>query len=787
LNQRGEISRIVNNYEHMSFNFGPTLLLWLKEADPATYALILEADRQAAERHGGHGPAMAQVFNHAIMPLANARDKRTQALWGRRYFELTFRRPPEGMWLAETAACSESLAAISRAGAKFTVLAQNQIQALRELSPEGGRGASAWSPPSQGVDPREPYRIFWGEGQKDFIDVFVYDGPLSRAVAFERLLRDGRAFLDRIGQAFGQSGPGENLLVNLATDGESYGHHFRFGEMALAWIFHTLDSQPEGDPGGIRLTNYGEYLSLCPPRLEARLVENSSWSCCHGVERWRSDCGCRAGGEEGWNQKWRAPLRDGLNQLRDSLSDIFQKEGQAYFKDPWAARDDFLDVLASGYQAGARQEFLKRHGRKAPDLMTARETAEALELMESQLMSLYMFTSCAWFFDDIAGLEPVQNLRYAARAIEICQGRSPRDLTADLLGHLKKAIPNDKSLSDGAAVWNEMVVPAILPPALAAAHLAAARVASTPQALSEFRYLAYREDQTQEAAPEGRSPHKGAVLPRLLTAKATLTDSRLGLAETKHLLALAEEGPRLDILIFGEDNPDFGPARAMFREGHLQELREGLCRLYPEAFRHSLDTLWPSVRQAILSEFLRDFFSDLKSHAQREAQNCRDALRQYGQTEGERDWASDFVFRVLAEAELESLARPMREGRSFDLSALAEKLSGGPGSSAQEQPILGQAATAYLSKLLGQLKDGPDRGGLLDDLLAFLAAVRDKAGCLDLWEPQNLWHSLAISRSYRSSLSAREGEIFWKIGQALGFAEECPSWQGNREGHNREE
>ncbi|MDR0549868.1 MAG: DUF3536 domain-containing protein, partial [Deltaproteobacteria bacterium] len=429
----GSIAKIINNYEYLSFNIGPTLLLWLKDHDPETYKLVLAADQTAARRHHGHGPALAQVFNHVILPLANSRDQLTQAIWGLSHFRSAFGREPEGMWLAETAADLESLAILAKVGLKFTVLAQNQIKAVRPLTK--GRD-EPWTDLTASPDPREPYRIFWGQGANDYLDVFVYDGPVSRAVAFERLLRDGSVFLERLKQAFGAETPNYPRLVNLATDGESYGHHFHFGDMTLAWLFNALDNQPPDDPNPIKLTNYGEYLALYPPRFEAKLVDNSSWSCCHGVERWRADCGCATGSNPNWNQKWRTPLRDGLNWLRDQLALIFEAEGRPLLKDPWAARDAYIAVTLADYDERVRTDFLARETTNAP---TAAESQKIIRLLEAQRMGLYMFTSCAWFFDDLAGLEPVQNLRYAARAIALTQDLAKTDLTEGLLTFLRKA------------------------------------------------------------------------------------------------------------------------------------------------------------------------------------------------------------------------------------------------------------------------------------------------------------------------------------------------------------
>ncbi|HEX6496813.1 MAG TPA: glycoside hydrolase, partial [Acidobacteriaceae bacterium] len=328
VDSKNRILRITNNYARMSFNVGPTLLSWMQDKAPLTYAMIRDADRLSQRQFGGHGSAMAQVYNHMIMPLASTRDRETQIVWGIADFEHRYGRKPEGMWLAETAVDLESLDLLARHGIRFTILAPHQCARVRPLS-----GADApstviakdlttsadasevavmkarWKEtPEASVDTTQPYLVQTSPGHS--IAVFFYNGPVSRAIAFDGLLNSGEAFADRLMGGFGEREGAQ--LVHVATDGESYGHHHRHGEMALAYAFQLIE---EGDA---KLTNYGQFLANFPPAYEAEIVENSSWSCFHGVERWRSDCGCN-GGRPGCNQKWRAPLREALDWLRDSV------------------------------------------------------------------------------------------------------------------------------------------------------------------------------------------------------------------------------------------------------------------------------------------------------------------------------------------------------------------------------------------------------------------------------------------------------------------------------------
>jgi hypothetical protein len=753
LDNNGAIAKIINNYEYLSFNVGPTLLQWLKQADPATYQLILAADQRASDRHRGHGSAIAQVYNHIIMPLATSSDKLTQAFWGRAHFLKTFGRQPEGMWLAETAADLESLGILAQLGLKFTILAQNQVDALRPLA-QNRQGP--WQELTASPDPRQPYRIFWGRGPKDFLDIFLYDGPVSRAVAFENLLRDGGALKGRLEQAFGAD-RGLPRLVNLATDGESYGHHFHFGDMTLAWLFNALESQPPDLANPIKTTNYGEYLALYPPQMEARLVENSSWSCCHGVERWRADCGCHTGGEPGWNQKWRTPLRDALNWLRDELRNIYETEGGPWLKDPWRARNDYIEVILANFDEKVRADFLDRHLAGSP---SAQDRQKVVQLLESQRMGLYMFTSCGWFFDDLAALEPAQNLQYAARAIELAESWARTDLTAGVLSRLRQARPNDPHYPTGEDVWRELVSPARLQPGQAAAHLAAAQILGVPQALSEFILLKQTlRVEVSEVATTDQT--------RLLIGQGTLEEIRLGQPETWWILALLSAGRVLDILV--DDTPGSqNLAQRLWEQGGAAKVKENLADLRPGARHFTPDDLWPSVRQIIMSEQVRDFFDDIKNHARRAFANYRELLRRYRRPDSPGAWMDRFIFRVMAEADLDNFTQIMAEGGAIELTQLKELIERESAEESENTQLIQKAVSNYLLKLLDLLPNSP-RPTLMAELVSLTELIKKSLPGADLWASQNRWHLLWNDPKYSQTLSTSELSLFLKVGQALGF------------------
>ncbi len=456
LNDPGEIVRIVNNYARISYNFGPTLLAWMEPNAPEVYQAVLRADVESQERCGGHGSAIAQAYNHVILPLADARDKDTQVEWGIRDFRRRFGREPEGLWLPETAVDLETLDVLAAHGIRFTILAPHQAARVRSV--EGG----AWRDVREDtLDLTRPYLQKLPSGRS--IAVFFYNGPLSRAVAFEGLLRDGKAFADRLLSAFNDSARPQ--LVSIATDGETYGHHHRHGDMALAYALHRIEHS-----GQARLTNYADFLERFPPALEVQIKENTSWSCAHGIERWRSDCGCFTGGEPGWNQKWRGPLRAALDWLRDQLAPLYERAAQELVHDPWAARNDYIDIIADR-SPEVVEEFLARH---AAGPLDREGKVRLLKLLELQRHELLMYTSCGWFFNELSGIETVQVVMYAGRAVQLAGQLFGVDLEPSFLGLLEKAQSNVPEEGNGRQIYEKHVKPAMVDLLKVGAHYAAA-------------------------------------------------------------------------------------------------------------------------------------------------------------------------------------------------------------------------------------------------------------------------------------------------------------------------
>ncbi len=447
VDSRNRILDVVNNYELMSFNFGPTLLSWMEKFAPYTYERIVKADIDSRAEHNGHGNALAQVYNHIIMPLANERDKETQLKWGVADFEYRFGRKPEGIWLAETAVDDDTLRILEANGIKFTVLSPYQALRIRK------EGDEEWQDVSWGnIDPARSYRYYIKSAPGKFIDLFFYDGAISQAVAFEELLKDGNKFIKRLKDGV-SSLRDYPQLINIATDGESYGHHTKFGDMGLAYVLKI-----RAEEEGFKITNYAEYLDKYRSDFEVDIKQASSWSCFHGVGRWKEDCGCSTGGHPGWNQKWRKPLREALDYLRDELVKIFEKEGTKYFEDVWEVRNKYISVILD--RSRINVDKFQRENFKAK--LSSEDKVHAMELLEIQRQAMLMYTSCGWFFSEISGIETVQIMKYAARAMQLAAKFSKKSLETKFLELLAEAKSNLPEHGSGRDIFEKFVRPSVV-------------------------------------------------------------------------------------------------------------------------------------------------------------------------------------------------------------------------------------------------------------------------------------------------------------------------------------
>ncbi|MGH9874380.1 MAG: DUF3536 domain-containing protein, partial [Pyrinomonadaceae bacterium] len=467
----GGAERVVNNYAHISFDFGPTLLSWLQRHHAETYARIIAADTESARRHNGHGNAIAQSYNHAVLPLCNSRDRRTQVRWGMADFRYRFGREPESMWLPETACNDHVLGLLIDEGLRYVILAPQQALRVRSrtdipvcpatprvsagrasvVAGQTGKSVLPWHAVNRNtIDTSVAYSYFHRDSSGRSISVFFYDGNLAHAIAFEQALASSKVLVDHLGQRRAEAAG----LINIATDGETYGHHHKFGDLCLAYAIEV-----DAPARGFALTNYGEHLEQFPPELEVEisngeLGEGSSWSCVHGVSRWIRDCGCQTGGEPGWNQAWRGPLRAALDYLRDEAASYFEATRGKLFTDPWLVRDDSIGLVLDEFKS--REEFLRLH---APRALSREQQQRALLFLELQRQALLMYTSCGWFFSDLSGIEPIQILKYAGRALDLMNQLSLPSPRGRFLEILAEAKGNRPELGNGADIYRRLVEP----------------------------------------------------------------------------------------------------------------------------------------------------------------------------------------------------------------------------------------------------------------------------------------------------------------------------------------
>lgn len=746
MDDRGRIRDLINNYEYMSFNFGPTLLIWLEKYDSWTYGQILAADRDSAKRLDGHGNAVAQVYNHLIMPLANPRDRLTQIRWGLADFAHRFGRPAKGIWLAETAADNDTLRDLAAEGVEFTILSPTQAQAVRPL--EGG----SWRDVSDGgIDITKPYRVLLDPKGDTYLDVFFYDKDLAKAVAFEQILATGDNLLQRIRSMYPDKGAGP-FLVNVATDGESYGHHFKFGDMALGWVFDQL-----ADSKDIQVVNYSWYLEHNPPKHRVRIKQPSSWSCAHGVERWRSDCGCSVSGNPAWNQAWRTPLRRGLDELRDAMAEIYEHEAAGIFPDPWAARDAYISVLLDPGPENRDRFLAEQAGRR----LEGDERIKAWRLLESQRMALFMFTSCGWFFDDISNLEVRQVLYYAARGIELTAPWAGRDLEAGLLKLLAQAKSNLPEQGDGARVYEKRVKPTRMSPERIAANWALARLVDGPEprALEE---IVQPVEHLHLPAGEGQ-----AVLGELIVH---LGSEQLDLPLTYLAREPAGEGVsclvgrRSETLSLADLAGSLTPALATGKEAE-----EVFASQVGDASRFVLDDLMADARSAFLGGLARRIYAEIRRTMgeQKAAVSILLSLAQ-DLEEPTAEFMEDLLPFYFA-WELEQLIRPDDGERDLDWNQLRRlaDMAEQKGLSVN-QPALNRLALTFVNENLERLATDPSQT-LINELSNMVAMINELHMHPDLWHCQNIYHRLSRDPAFTAGLDKSLTRSFAQLGSLLGF------------------
>ncbi len=767
LDSEGRIAKITNNYARISFNFGPTLLSWLEQNAHRTYERILEADRISRQTFSGHGSAIAQAYNHMILPLAPRRDRHTQVLWGIRDFQRRFGRDPEGMWLPETAVDVETLEVLAQAGIRFTILAPHQARQVRRMrgahpvretkNPEGAKNPESAKNPEAAkqlqwhsvedakIDPTRAYLCRLPSGRS--INLFFYDGPISRAVAFERLLSNGETFAQRLLGGFSDARKWPQLM-HIATDGETYGHHHAHGDMALAYALDHIESNNLA-----KITNYGEYLEKHPPSYEVEIVENTSWSCVHGVGRWSTDCGCNSGGHAGWNQQWRAPLRGALDWLRDDLAEPYEVASRELLQDPWAARDDYIGVVLDRSPEKV-DRFFDRHARHK---LSLDDQVRALELLEMQRHAMLMYTSCGWFFDELTGIETVQVIQYAGRAAQVAQKLFGDHREREFVERLGQAESNVPGFGSGARVYERFVKPAIVDLLGVGAHYA---ITSLFDGFGEQnRIYCYDVDMLDSHLQQsGR-------------ASVAVGRARVSSRITREQM-LASFG----VLHFGDHNLSAGVRRFRGEEeyhGMAQAVSEAFTRAdLPEAVRvldrhfagtsYSLKSLFRDEQRRILARILETTLAEAEASYrqiyERHAPLMRFLAGLHTPAPKVLVLTAEFVINGALRRALEAPELDLDEIRGLLEAATREKIN-------LDATGLEYALRRRLNQMANELADDPGNLPLLARIHAIISLPLPFE--INLWRVQNVFYSLLESEYPRRRSDAEWGEQFARMVERL--------------------
>jgi alpha-amylase/alpha-mannosidase (GH57 family) len=754
---KGRIAQLVNNYASISFNFGPTVLLWMEKFAIDVYEAIREADRQSLEKFSGHGSALAQAYNHMILPLANSRDKQTQIIWGIQDFEYRFGRKPEGMWLPETAVDLASLDVLSQHEIAFAILSPSQAQQVRPL------GEKEWDDVRGGkIDPGMAYRISLPSGRT--MNLFFYDGPISQALAFEGLLDNGEAFVDRLLSAFpdDQASP---RLVHIATDGESYGHHHHGGDMALAHALNHIESNELA-----QLTNYGQYLENHPPTHEVEIFENSSWSCMHGIERWRSDCGCNSGGNPGWNQAWRAPLREALDWLRDAVSPAYEQLAGKLLNNPWAARDAYIDIIMD--RSPERIDaFLNSHAARP---LSYEDEITVLKLMELQRHAMLMYTSCGWFFDELSGIETVQVIQYAGRVLQLADQLFTEAFEPGFLERLERAKSNLPEHGDGRTIYEKFVRPAMLGLTAVGAHYAICSLfQGDVERKSIYAYSAAMED--------SRSFQAGGTKLMIGRAKVTSQITRISTSLCFGVLHLGDHSIACGTGIY---------QGAKKYEAFVKEISDAfagadfpktilLLGKYFGTSTYSLNSLFADERRKVLNMIMEPTLREAEAAYSAIYEHHAPLIRFLNGSGTPRPK----VLSVAATFCLNAKLRRALEGEGLEPQIVQPLLEEARLADATlDATALGLLLTANIERLAEQLLAQPDDVSLMERLNKAASLVQALPFEVNLWKTQNICYKIlhtCCSDFKEKAGSGEEHASSW-IHNATVLAEnfriQLPSW-----------
>src|SRR5579859_2581182 len=785
LDEADRIREIVDNYQRISFNFGPTLLSWMEENAPDTYECILKSDQESRARFSGHGSAIAQGYNHMILPLANSRDRYTQVLWGVRDFERRFGRAPEGMWLPEAAVDLETLEVLASCGISFTILAPHQAGRVRKI---GGR---SWKDVHGArIDPTRAYLCVLPSGRK--INLFFYDGPISQAVAFERLLSDGENFVQRLlsGLSSGRTWP---QLVHIATDGESYGHHHPHGDMALSYAINRLSNIAPDKQGSIELTNYGEFLERYPATHQVEIAQKSSWSCAHGVERWQADCGCNSG-RHYWRQQWRGPLRQAFDLLRDELAPRFEQLAATLLHDPWAARDAYIEVMLDRGLANVNR-FLEQHARSP---LSDAQRITVLKLLEMQRHLMLMYTSCAWFFDEVSGIETIQVMRYAARALQLGQELFPGiSLEQRFMELLSEAPSNLPDLGNGAEIYKRWVKPEVVDLRKVGAHYALSCMFLPSE--GKTRIFCYDVDP--------REFHKLRSGPATLVMGEVNIRSQITTEEARLRLAVLYTGDhqvQAGVREIGAPNDDGQTAgfnallqefSQYFQSGNYPELIRALREHFGDPL-YSLPSLFIEQRRAIVKSILETTLEESEASYRRIYEKHAPLMRFVA----ELGTPQPSVFHHTAEFVLNQQLRHVLQAPELDLLQVAMLLEAAKRDQVSfEASALGFDMRIALERMMKRVESQPGDLLVLQKAVAAVELARLLPFNVDLWKAQNIYYQMLQKLSFpeqenktpqadsgpsedaREERSAQWNELFRRLGDLLKIRLRAPSSSGSED------
>ncbi len=726
LNDKGKIIDILNNYTKISFNFGPTLLSWMEKKRNDLYNKIIESDYESRKNFSGFGSAIAQCYNHIIMPLSKKEVKITQVKWGIKDFYNRFKRLPLGMWLPETAVDIETLCILAENGIRFTILSPYQAKMIRKI------GEERWIDVSGGkIDTRRPYLCILPDDRT--ISIFFYDKDISHDVAFGGLLKNGENFAKRLLSSF--SNANEPQIVNIATDGETYGHHHKYGDMALSYCLNYIEEKKIA-----KLTNYSEFLNKFPPEYEVKIIENTSWSCSHGIERWKDDCGCNTGSHPGWNQKWRKPLRNALDYLKDEIDKIYNEKIIEFVNNPKDLLNDYIDLFMNNVKF---EELISKYKKKE---INNEERIKILKILEMERMGNLMFTSCGWFFDDISNIETQQILMYAKRAIQLAEELNGGRIEEIFINMLKDAKSNINELKDGEFIYRNFVIPNALNLEKVAAHFVISNIFN--QESNKELYCYEIESFTSE------DHFSGSMRLRIgeIKIKSKRTDEFKDFIYA--VLHLGDQNVLCGII--ENSNENYFKVKKLadiFKKGEITNLIREIDTVFNE-HTYSLLNLFKDEQRKIIDTILMETYKEIRFSLIEFYEKNSGILNFLFETKTPfpkiiQD-TIEYVLNSKANDAIRLNSDPsMLDGILEELKRMSVKI---------DRIKLGFLLTDTVNNLFNSLMETPDNIEILSKIEGFLKVAKKYNIELNLWKAQNLYFYLGEKYYKEKSEKADKGE-----------------------------